>query len=66
MAYLIGIFCDGCKDGCVGVWENHTVTKSVATRIARDHGWSVGKNGWLCPTCRKKIHNTLPISDKHN
>ena len=53
MAYMVGIFCDGCKDGCAGVWENMAVNITTAKRWARESGWSVGKK-WLCPKCRRK------------
>lgn len=65
MSYMVGIFCDGCKDGCAGVWENETVNISSATRTAREQGWSVGKNGWFCSKCRRKKGDKRNVESKN-
>lgn len=53
MAYVVYFACDSCGlEG--GVWVNRTVSLSVTTEIAREHGWKVGKRGWICPSCQNK------------
>lgn len=53
MAYVVYFACDCCGNDAGG-WVNHTVSLSVAQRIAREKGWQVGKRGWICPECQKK------------
>lgn len=52
MAYNVYFCCDKC--GITYSWINHSVSLSIAIKMARDAGWSVGKRGWYCPKCRKK------------
>lgn len=52
MAYNVYFCCDKC--GETYSWINNSVSLSVAVRIARDIGWTVGKRGWYCPKCRQK------------
>lgn len=51
MAYVVYFACDSCgREG--GAWVNRTVSLSIATAIAREYGWKVGKRGWICPHCQ--------------
>lgn len=52
MAYAFEITCDRC--GLGWRFENAIFTKKEAIRFARNHGFSVGKNGWICPRCKKR------------
>lgn len=53
MAYIVYFACDLCgKEG--GVWLNTTVSKSRIDKIARNRGWRVGKQGYVCPKCQCK------------
>lgn len=51
-AYNVYYCCDKC--GATHSWINHSVSLSIAIKMARDDGWSVGKRGWYCPECRRK------------
>lgn len=59
MAYNCGCVCDWCGDSALN-WTNCTVSMSRCSQIARSEGWEIGKNGWLCPVCRKKIREKGP------
>lgn len=52
MAYHVYISCDVCgrREG----WKDLTVSKTCATALAREDGWSIGKPGWTCPGCIAK------------
>lgn len=53
MAYVVYFACDSCgREG--GTWVNRTVSLSIASGIAREYGWKVGKKGWICPYCQKE------------
>lgn len=52
MAYNVYFCCEKC--GATVSWVNTSVSLSVATAIAREDGWQVGKRGWYCPNCRKR------------
>lgn len=53
MAYAVHFACDRCgRFG--GAWVNRTVSLSIATELAREYGWEVGKRGWICPSCQNK------------
>ena len=52
MAYNVYFCCEKC--GATYSWTNYTVTMNRAIKIARRHGWRVGKRGWFCSECRKE------------
>lgn len=53
MAYIVYFACDRCGTES-GMWVNHTVSQSRAAKIARDRGWQIGKQGYVCPMCRRE------------
>lgn len=52
----IGAICDKCGKDALFTFSFHYTTggKQDATKFARQAGFSVGKNGVLCPECRSK------------
>lgn len=44
------IYCDKCGKGVV---YSKAMSKSAAIWLARERGWTVGKQ-WLCPDCRRQ------------
>ena len=55
MAYNVYICCDRCGNEIFS-WINTTVSLSLATKIARHHGWMVTKyGGFYCPKCKLSI-----------
>lgn len=53
MAYNCYFSCDRCGDGWS--WINQTISYNRAVKRARERGWTVGKNGWFCPSCKEAI-----------
>ncbi len=54
MAYNVYFACDNC--GNVGAsWVNYNARLANTIKIAREHGWRVGKRGWICPDCKAKM-----------
>jgi len=51
--FFHGFTCDNCGAG--RQYNYDCMTKKELVRGARKHGWSVGKRGILCPTCRKVV-----------
>lgn len=43
------ITCDKCRR-----WMSYDMPRTAVLGIARRKGWSVGKRGHYCPTCRPK------------
>lgn len=56
MGYKVYYTCDYCGN-IGGEWTNHTVSFGIAKEIARGDGWKIGKKGWVCPLCQKKLKN---------
>lgn len=44
--------CDKC--GKVGMEWNCAFPKTTAMEIARNDGWQIGMNGWICPDCKPR------------
>lgn len=53
MAYVVYCGCDKCGEDAIS-YLNVSVSLSCMQKIARMQGWSVGKNGWICPNCKSK------------
>ena len=51
MGYETRIYCDKCGKGYVSIGN---ISKTVATMLMRNLGWSVGKQ-WLCPNCKNGV-----------
>lgn len=60
MAYNVYFVCDYCNRGMY--WINQTVCYGTAVSMARKQGWTVGKRGWYCPVCKKKMK--MEMEDK--
>lgn len=54
MAYIEYIACDKCgADMLLSVDRSFGIT--FARSYARKNGWQVGKNGWICPKCQRRV-----------
>ncbi len=50
MGFEVKVVCDRCGNGFG--WNNVAIGKSFATKLAKEKGWSVGKQ-WTCRKCKK-------------
>lgn len=61
MAYVCYVACDECGTE-LAAFVNQTVSMTHFARIARKHGWAVGKSNWLCPKHRKRKLKKVEVS----